>query len=87
MTLQFFLVWQHDETWTNKSILPSLEPMLGDDQIKVVHGVGYPVQNLSHFHSLANWTSKDEASTKSKGCWERYFENLYPDYVSNIPQE
>jgi hypothetical protein len=46
-----FLVWQHDEAWTNKSILPGLEPMLGNDQIKVVHGVVYPVQHLSHFHS------------------------------------
>ncbi len=64
-----------------------LESLWGNGQMKVVHGVGYPEQNLSHFRSSDIWASTDEVNPEPTGWWGRYFEDLYPDYLSNPPQE
>jgi uncharacterized protein (DUF1501 family) len=63
----------------------SLETLWGDGQMKVVHGVGYPDQNLSHFRSSEIWASTDEVNFEPTGWWGRYFEDLYPDYLTNPP--
>ncbi|MBX2828569.1 MAG: DUF1501 domain-containing protein [Flavobacteriaceae bacterium] len=64
----------------------SLESMWGDGKMKVVHGVGYPSQNLSHFRSSDIWASADEVNFEPTGWWGRYFEDLYPDYIINPPE-
>ncbi|HIB47307.1 MAG TPA: DUF1501 domain-containing protein [Flavobacteriaceae bacterium] len=63
----------------------SLESMWGDGQMKVVHGVGYPQQNLSHFTSSDIWASASTPNYEPTGWWGRYFEDLYPDYLTNPP--
>ena len=63
-----------------------LESMWGDGQMKVVHGVGYPQQNLSHFRSSEIWASTDAINFEPTGWWGRYFEDLYPDYLINPPE-
>lgn len=65
----------------------SLESMWGNGKMKVIHGVGYPEQNLSHFRSSDIWASTDEVNSEPTGWWGRYFEDLYPDYLSNPPQD
>ncbi|MRT15508.1 DUF1501 domain-containing protein [Vitellibacter sp. q18] len=64
----------------------ALESVWGDGKMKVVHGVGYPQQNLSHFRSAAIWASTDDVNTENTGWWGRYFEDRYPDYLINPPQ-
>lgn len=64
----------------------ALESVWGDGKMKVVHGVGYPQQNLSHFRSAAIWASTDDVNIENTGWWGRYFEDLYPDYLINPPQ-
>lgn len=64
---------------------PGLESIWGDGKMKVVHGVGYPDQNLSHFRSSDIWASTDEVNIEPTGWWGRYFEDLYPDYIVNPP--
>lgn len=62
-----------------------LESVWGDGQMKVVHGVGYPDQNLSHFRSSDIWASAEPQNEELTGWWGRYFEDLYPDYLTNPP--
>ncbi|MEM7085624.1 MAG: DUF1501 domain-containing protein [Bacteroidota bacterium] len=64
---------------------PGLEAIWGDGKMKVVHGVGYPDQNLSHFRSSDIWASTDAVNIEPTGWWGRYFEDLYPDYLVNPP--
>ena len=64
---------------------PGLESIWGDGKMKVVHGVGYPDQNLSHFRSSDIWASAEANDIEPTGWWGRYFEDLYPDYIVNPP--
>ncbi len=64
----------------------TLESVWGDGQMKVVHGVGYPEQNLSHFRSTDIWASTADTYEEPTGWWGRYFEELYPDYLINPPE-
>ncbi|GAB5401002.1 MAG: hypothetical protein Aureis2KO_25870 [Aureisphaera sp.] len=82
---------QNDLTMLNADFgipnyMNSLESMWGDGKMKVVHGVGYPEQNLSHFRSSDIWASTDEINFEPTGWWGRYFEDLYPDYIINPPE-
>ncbi len=76
-----------DANFAIPNFMSSLEPMWGDGQMKVVHGVGYPEQNLSHFRSSEIWASTDEVNSEPTGWWGRYFEDLYPDYLVNPPDD
>ena len=64
----------------------ALQPVWGEGQMKVIHGVGYPDQNLSHFRSSDIWASADPVNDEQTGWWGRYFEDLYPDYIINPPE-
>ncbi|MDG2052189.1 MAG: DUF1501 domain-containing protein [Flavobacteriaceae bacterium] len=63
-----------------------LESVWGDGSMKIVHGVGYPDQNLSHFRSTDIWASTEDNYEEPTGWWGRYFEDRYPDYISNPPE-
>lgn len=64
----------------------SLQPIWNDGKMKIVHGVGYPNQNLSHFSSADLWSSAaDNGSPLQTGVFGRFFEDLYPDYIMNPP--
>ncbi|GER58473.1 hypothetical protein ULMA_05810 [Patiriisocius marinus] len=62
-----------------------LESVWGEGSMKIIHGVGYPEQNLSHFRSSEIWASTQADSFEPTGWWGRYFEDLYPDYLINPP--
>lgn len=62
-----------------------LESVWGEGKMKIVHGVGYPQQNLSHFRSTDIWASTADTYVERTGWWGRYFEDLYPDYLINPP--
>ncbi len=67
----------------------ALEPLWGDGQCKIVHGVGYENQSLSHFTGSDIYANTDLTTTGFEGLdtgWMgRYFENIYPDYIVNPP--
>lgn len=67
------------------NFMGDLESVWGDGKMKVVHGVGYPQQNLSHFRSTDIWASTANNYEEPTGWWGRYFEELYPDYLINPP--
>ncbi len=66
--------------------MSELESVWGDGSMKVVHGVGYQDQNLSHFRSTDIWASTAENYVEPTGWWGRYFEDLYPDYIITPPE-
>lgn len=76
-----------DADFAIPNYMNNLESMWGEGQMKVVHGVGYPNQNLSHFRSSEIWASTDEVNYEPTGWWGRYFEDLYPDYLINPPED
>lgn len=67
--------------------MQNLQAMWGEGAMKVVHGVGYNNQNLSHFRSSDIWASAVSNQVDNTGVWGRYFENIYPDYLVNPPAE
>ena len=51
-----------------------------------VHGVGYPIGNLSHFRSSDIWVTGSGSDNVWKTGWlGRMFKHDYPDYPANIP--
>ncbi len=66
--------------------LRGLKPLWDNGMMKVVQGVGYPEQNLSHFRSGDIWSSASDVETNVKSGWVgRYVEEVFPDYVENTP--
>jgi uncharacterized protein (DUF1501 family) len=65
--------------------MSEIEALWGDGKMKVVHGVGYDNQNLSHFTSSDIWASTQPNGFEPTGWWGRYFEDLYPDYLISPP--
>ena len=63
-----------------------LQALWNNGRMKVVHGVGYPNQNLSHFSSADLWSSAaDNGNPLQTGVFGRYYEDIYPDYILNPP--
>lgn len=68
--------------------MDSLEAFWNDGKMKVVHGVGYLDQSLSHFRSSDIWaTGTDEDEVLTSGFLGRYYEGQYSDYLNNPPEE
>ena len=67
--------------------LDPLTPFWKDGQMKILHSVGYPEQNLSHFRSSDLWASaQDDQTFDGSGWYGRLIENQYPDFLSNPPE-
>ena len=66
--------------------MKDLESMWGDGAMKVIHGVGYENQDLSHFKSSNIWANADMEDIEDSGFMGRYYEELYPDFLSNPPE-
>jgi len=66
--------------------MKNLQSMWGEGAMKVVHGVGYENQDLSHFKSSNIWASTDLEEIEDSGFMGRYFEELYPDFLTNPPE-
>lgn len=67
--------------------LTPFENLWNTGKMKVIHGVGYPDQNLSHFRSADIWaTASDEDQYVSAGVFGRYFETHFPDFLNNPPE-
>lgn len=67
------------------SFMSSLQNRWGNGQMKVVHGVGYQNQNLSHFKSSDIWATTDATAVADTGWLGRFFENDFPDFIVNPP--
>ena len=69
------------------NFMKNIDPLWKDGSMKVVHGVGYENQNLSHFKSSEIWATTNPESDISSGWMGRYFEGKYIDYMNNPPEK
>ena len=67
--------------------MSSFEGLWKDGGMKVVHGVGYDDQNLSHFKSSEIWATTTKDSNMTSGWLGRYYEDKYNDYLVNPPKK
>jgi len=78
-------VYLGDEYGLNPAMIP-LEAMWGEGDMAVVHSVGYPTPQLSHFRSTDIWTTaSDSQEVLTTGWAGRYLETEYPEYATNPP--
>ncbi len=66
--------------------MKELQGLWGEGGMKVVHGVGYEGQDLSHFKSSNIWASTDLKEEEDSGFLGRYYEGLHPDFLLNPPE-
>ena len=70
------------------SHMNAINPFWNDGKMKIVHGVGYENQNLSHFTSSDIWaTGTRNKSEMSTGWLGRYYDEKYFDYTTNPPDK
>ena len=68
-----------------KYLQNTIEPIWEGGCMKVVHGTGYDNQNLSHFTGTDNMSRGTDDDLIQTGVYGRYFEDIYPDYLLNLP--
>ncbi|MFK7845374.1 MAG: DUF1501 domain-containing protein [Rhodothermales bacterium] len=67
-------------------LMAPLESVWGDGNLGIVHGVGYPDPNLSHFRSTDIWsTASNSDEFLSSGWLGRHFESENPDFETSPP--
>ena len=69
------------------NFMNAVAPMWGEGAMKVIQGVGYENQNLSHFKSSEIWATTTPDSEISSGWMGRYYEGKYGDYMNNPPEK
>src|SRR5438874_11070610 len=72
-----------DHVGLNPGLRP-LERLLGDGQVAIVQGVGYPNPDRSHFESMDVWQSADPKRQMKNGWLARGVPNLQ-DKKGNVP--
>lgn len=74
---------------TETGLHPSMtgfQKLFQDGKLSVVHSVGYPNQNRSHFRSTDIWQSASSANEYVNTGWVgRYFEDDHPRYPEGFP--
>ena len=66
--------------------MQGMADLWNDDKLKIVQGVGYEGQNLSHFRSTEIWsTASDPNDDLATGWLGRFADSIYPDLLENPP--
>lgn len=74
---------------TKTGIHPSMtgiQQMYNDGHVSILHSVGYPSPNFSHFRATDIWLTGSDANTVLPTGWGgRYLQTEYPDYPVGYP--
>lgn len=66
--------------------LTGLKSLYDDGRLGIVHSVGYPDQNRSHFRSIEIWSSGSPADEIWNTGWAgRFLDQQYPGYPTDYP--
>ena len=66
--------------------MASLFPIFQNGEMGIIHGVGYPQSNLSHFRSSDIWvTGSPSNEIWTSGWLGRLFQNEYPNFPDGAP--
>jgi len=69
-------------------MMTGVRDLYTEQKVGVVHGVGYPNPNLSHFRSTDIWmTASASNQVVSTGWMGRYLHKDYPNYPEGYPNE
>lgn len=67
--------------------LGSLKTLFDEGKVAIIHGVGYPNMDLSHFRGTDIWLSASDWNTFDKTGWTaRFMQQRYPDYPNVLPE-
>ncbi|MFD2201130.1 DUF1501 domain-containing protein [Shivajiella indica] len=68
--------------------LSDLKSLYEEGRLQVIHSVGYPQQNFSHFRSMDIWMSGSDADQIVNSGWTgRYLEGKHPEFPEEYPNE
>lgn len=66
--------------------LSAFQALYQSGNMSLIHGIGYPQGNLSHFRSSDIWVTGSDANEYLQTGWiGRLLEQEYPDFPSNAP--
>lgn len=66
--------------------MTGLQNMFNDGRVKLVHSVGYPQPNFSHFRATDIWMSGSDSNTTVNSGWAgRYLNYEYPNFPNGYP--
>jgi len=65
--------------------MTGMQGMFNDGKLSIIHNVGYPDQNRSHFRSMDIWTSGLIDSPATTGWLGRHFDDVFPNFPDNYP--
>lgn len=66
--------------------MTGIQQMYNDGHVSILHSVGYPSPNFSHFRATDIWLTGSDANVVLPTGWGgRYLETEYPDYPVNYP--
>ena len=75
-----------NDAFAMPQFMQGLNPLWQEGQMKVVHGAGYPEQNLSHFRSSDIWDSASDYNVVDDSGWlGRFILNQYPNLMNDPP--
>ncbi len=78
-------IFLDDEYGLHPSMTP-IEPSWGEGNMAVVHSVGYPAPDLSHFRSTDIWVTASDSETYLNTGWAgRYLDTQFPDFNTDPP--
>ncbi|UYZ62025.1 DUF1501 domain-containing protein [Hymenobacter weizhouensis] len=66
--------------------MAGLKNLYDNGQVGVVHSVGYPSPNFSHFRATDIWTSGSDSNVTTASGWAgRYLDDEFPGYPQGYP--
>lgn len=79
-------LWGLNDAYGMPNSTTALQPIWEAGRMKVVHNVGYPQPNYSHFRSANIWASASDSNVIEPTGWiGRTMETLFPSYIDVPP--
>lgn len=66
-------------------VMTGMQTLYNDGKLGIIHNVGYPEQNRSHFRSMDIWTSGYIDQDPTTGWLGRWFQGNHPNYPDGYP--
>jgi len=79
-------LWKLSDEYAMPTFTQSLEKLWKEDQMKVIHSVGYENLIQSHFKGSDIWEGAYIDNSHETGWLGRYFEYKHPEYNSTPPE-
>src|SRR5215467_9693030 len=58
--------------------MQAVKRLYDEGKVAIIHSIGYPNPNYSHFRSMDIWYTYEPEKVSSKCCLVKFFRDLYP---------